>query len=41
MENRNLILTLIDKSTNAFGPMLGLTVEDKLKSVLAITQNTI
>ncbi len=32
---------LVDKSTNAFGRMLGLSEENKLKKVLSITQSTI
>lgn len=41
MKNRDLILMLVDKSTNAFGQILGLTEEDKLKNALSITQSTI
>ena len=41
IKNRDLILILIDKSTNAFGKMLGLTEDDKLNTALSITQSTI
>jgi hypothetical protein len=41
MENRNLILMLLEKSINAFGRVLGLSEEDKLKAALLITQSTI
>lgn len=41
MKNRDLILMFVDKSTNAFRQILGLTEEDKLKTALTITQSTI
>ncbi|MES2398054.1 MAG: hypothetical protein V4549_18720 [Bacteroidota bacterium] len=41
MKNTELILMLIDKSTNAFGQILGLSAENKLKKVLSIIQSTI
>ena len=41
MKNRNLILMLIDKSANAFGELIGLTGDTKLKVTLTIIQDTI
>lgn len=41
MKNTDLILMLVDKSTNAFGQILGLSTENKLKKVLSIIQSTI
>lgn len=41
MENRNLILLLVEKSTNAFGRLIGLTADAKLRITLTIIQNTI
>lgn len=41
MKNTDLILMLVDKSTNAFGQIHGLSAENKLKKVLSIIQNTI
>lgn len=41
MKNTDLILMLVDKSTNAFGQILGLSAENKLKKVLSIIQSTI
>lgn len=41
MENRDLILMLIDKSINSFGQVHGLTSESKLKNVLNVTQQTV
>ena len=41
METRDLILLLVDKSTNAFGQLYGLTEVAKLKKGLTIIQNTI
>jgi len=41
MENRNLILMLLDKSINAFGRVLGLSEDEKLRTALNITQSTI
>ena len=40
MKNTNLILKLIDNSTDAFGQLLGITEEEKLKKTLYITQST-
>lgn len=41
MKNTDLILMLVDKSTNAFGEIHGLSKENKLKKVLSIIQSTI
>jgi aspartyl/asparaginyl-tRNA synthetase len=41
MQNRDLILKLVDNSTNAFGQLIGLTEEEKLKKALSITESTI
>ncbi|OFY84755.1 MAG: hypothetical protein A3F72_05720 [Bacteroidetes bacterium RIFCSPLOWO2_12_FULL_35_15] len=41
MKNRDLILMLIEKSTNAFGEVFGITEMTKLKSALSIIQSTI
>lgn len=41
MNNRNLILMLVDKSANAFGELIGLTGDTKLKVALTIIQDTI
>lgn len=41
MKNRNLILLLVEKSTNAFGQIIGLSEEKKLRTSLSITQSTI
>lgn len=41
MKNRDLILMLVDKSTNAFGPLIGLAEDAKLKVALTIIQDTI
>lgn len=41
MKNKDLILTLVDKSTNAFGTLIGLTEDAKLKVALTIIQDTI
>lgn len=41
MKNRDLILMLIEKSTNAFGEVFGITEMTKLKSALGIIQSTI
>lgn len=41
MNNRILILMLIEKSANAFGELIGLTKDTKLKAVLTIIQDTI
>ncbi|MES2141022.1 MAG: hypothetical protein V4511_15045 [Bacteroidota bacterium] len=41
MKNTNLILMLIDKSTNAFGRIHGISEESKLKKVLSIIHSTI
>ena len=41
MENRDLILMLIDKSINSFGQVHGLTMESKQKNVLSVTQRTV
>lgn len=41
MKNTDMILMLVDKSTNAFGQILGLSAENKLKKVLSIIQSTI
>lgn len=41
MKNTDLILMLVDKSTNAFGQIHGFSAENKLKKVLSIIQNTI
>jgi hypothetical protein len=41
MKNRNLILMLIEKSTNAFGQVFGITEMTKLKTALGIIQSTI
>ncbi|MES2394904.1 MAG: hypothetical protein V4549_02825 [Bacteroidota bacterium] len=40
MKNRNLILMLVDKSANAFGELIGLTEDEKLKVALTIIQGT-
>ncbi|MDP1744136.1 MAG: hypothetical protein Q8L90_01080 [Bacteroidota bacterium] len=40
MKNKDLILMLINKSTNAFGELIGLTEEAKLKVALSIIQDT-
>lgn len=41
MKNGDLILMVVDKSTNAFGQVLGLTEDAKLKVALTIIQDTI
>lgn len=41
MKNKDLILLLVDKSVNAFGQVMGLNEEAKLKIALTIIQNTI
>ena len=41
MKNRDMILLLVEKSINAFGQMMGLNEEAKLKIALTIIQNTI
>ena len=41
MKNKDLILLLIDKSANAFGELIGLTGDAKLKVALTIIQDTI
>lgn len=41
MKNTDLILMLVDKSTNAFGQILGLSAENKLKKILSVIQSTI
>lgn len=41
MKNRDLILMLIEKSTNAFRQVFGITEMTKLKSALHIIQSTI
>ena len=41
MKNKDLILFLIDKSANAFGELIGLTGDAKLKVALTIIQDTI
>lgn len=41
MKNRDLILLLVEKSINAFGQVMGLNEEAKLKIALTIIQNTI
>jgi hypothetical protein len=41
MKNTDLILMIVDKSINAFGLILGLSEDSKLKKALSITQNTI
>lgn len=41
MKNRDLILMLVDKSANAFGELIGLTMDAKLKVAMAIIQDTI
>lgn len=41
MKNTDLILMLVDKSTNAFGRIIGLSETNKLKKILSITQSTI
>jgi len=41
MKSRDLILLLVDKSANAFGELIGLTEEAKLKVALTIIQGTI
>jgi hypothetical protein len=41
MKNTDIILMLVDKSTNAFGQIHGLSPEYKLKKVLSIIQSTI
>lgn len=40
MRNKDLILMLINKSTNAFGELIGLTEEAKLKVALSIIRDT-
>lgn len=40
MKNRDLILMLVDKSANAFGELIGLTEDEKLKVALTIIQGT-
>lgn len=40
MENKDLILMLINKSSNAFGELIGLTEEAKLKVALSIIRDT-
>lgn len=41
MKNRDLILMLVDKSANAFGELIGLTEDEKLKVAQTIIQDTI
>ena len=41
MKNRDLILLLVDKAINAFGQVMGLSEEAKLKIALTIIQNTV
>jgi len=41
MKNKNSILILIEKSTNAFGELKGLTEDEKLKAALTIIEDTI
>lgn len=41
MKNKDLILMLVDKSSNAFGTLIGLTEDTKLKVTLTIIQDTI
>lgn len=41
MKNKDLILLLVDKSANAFGTLIGLTEDTKLKATLTIIQDTI
>lgn len=41
MKNRDLILMLVDKSANAFGELIGLTEDVKLKVALTIIQDVI
>ncbi len=41
MKNKDLILLLVDKSANAFGTLIGLTEDEKLKTALTIIQDTI
>jgi len=41
MKNRELILMLVDKSINAFGQLIGLAEDAKLKVALTIIQDTI
>jgi len=41
MKNKDLILMLVDKSANAFGTLIGLTEDEKLKAALTIIQDTI
>ena len=41
MKNKDLILMLVDKSNNAFGTLIGLSEEAKLKVTLTIIQDTI
>lgn len=41
MKNRDLILMLIEKSTNVFGEVFGITEMTKLNSALSIIQSTI
>ncbi len=41
MKNEDLILMLVDKSTNAFGELFGLAQETKFKIALTIIQETI
>ena len=41
MKNKDLILFLIDKSANAFGELIGITEEAKLKVALTIIQDAI
>ena len=40
MRNKDLILMLINKSTNAFGELIGLTEEAKLKVALSVIRDT-
>lgn len=41
MKNKDLILLLVDKSANAFGTLMGMTEDTKLKATLSIIQDTI
>lgn len=41
MNNKDLILMLVEKSTNAFGELIGITKDAKLKIALTIIQSTI
>lgn len=41
MKNKDLILLLVDKSANAFGTLVGLTEDTKLKVTLTTIQDTI